>query len=231
MKKTLVLILALVMMCGLAACNFGKPVPAPASIPSQAASTPADSSQDSESGITVGDIDFSSLLSGNGATDKIYGAMSPAEKQSIIDEAKKDGVDVSFGTDGSMTLVDPDGSTVVQKPDGTWSIKDSDGSESQFGGNWPDNEYTRLLPKPDFALLMASETENSFVVAFSGPTLEQIISYVSGVKAKGFTVDMQEENQEIMGLVAYSFTAFNAAGYRVEIFSSMGACTMEIFRP
>ena len=174
------------------------------------------------------DIDFAAIMAGNGATDVVWGKQDEATKQAIIADAKKDGVDVSFGADGSMTIVDPDGTTMVQKPDGTWVVKDADGGEGQIGGDWPDNEFTKLIPKPDFELFVANTETDSFSVAFTSATIEQIRAYAAKVKAAGFNINEEVKDQEIMGMVIYSFTAENADGYTVEITSANGTSALTI---
>ena len=174
------------------------------------------------------DIDFASIMAGNGATDVVWGKQDEATKQAIIADAKKDGVDVSFGTDGSMTVVDTDGTTMVQKPDGTWVVKDEDGGEGQIGGDWPDNEFTKLIPKPDFELFGANTETDSFSAAFTSATIEQIRAYAAKVKAAGFNINEEVEDQEAMGMVIYSFTAENADGYTVEITFANGTSSLSI---
>lgn len=176
----------------------------------------------------VGDIDIGSIMSGNGSTDTVYGQLDEASKQQIISDLESEGYDVSFGTDGSMTIVDPDGTTMVQKPDGTWVVKDDEGGEGQLGGDWPDNEFTKLIPKPDFELFAANTETDSFSVAFTSATVEQIRDYVTKVKAAGFNIDEEVEDQEMMGMVIYSFTAENADGYTVEITSANGTSSLTI---
>ena len=176
----------------------------------------------------VGDIDIGSIMSGNGSTDTVYGQLDEASKQQIISDLAKDGYKASFGADGSMTIVDPDGTTVVQKPDGTWVIKDEDGGEGQLGGDWPDNEFTKLIPKPDFELFAANTETDSFSVAFTSATIEQIRDYAAKVKAAGFNINEEVEDQEVMGMVIYSFTAENADGYTVEITSANGTSALTI---
>ena len=176
----------------------------------------------------VGDIDIGSIMSGNGSTDTIYGQLDEASKQQIISDLAKDGYEASFGADGSMTVVNPDGTTVVQKPDGTWVIKDEDGGEGQIGGDWPDNEFTKLIPKPDFELFAANTETDSFSVAFMSATIEQIKDYAAKVKAAGFNINEVVEDQEVMGMVIYSFTAENADGYTVEITSANGTSALTI---
>jgi len=167
-------------------------------------------------------------MSGNGSTDTIYGQLDEAGKQQIISDLAKDGYEDSFGADGSMTIVDPDGTTMVQKPDGTWAVKDEDGGEGQIGGDWPDNEFTKLVPKPDFELFAANTETDSFTVAFKSTTVEQIRDYVTKVKAAGFNIDEEVKDQEVMGMVIYSFTAENADGYTIEITSANGTSSITI---
>ena len=176
----------------------------------------------------VGNIDIGSITSGNGSTDTIYGQLDEASKQQIISDLAKDGYEASFGADGSMTIVDPDGTTMVQKPDGTWVVKDEDGGEGQIGGDWPDNEFTKLIPKPDFELFAANTETDSFSVAFMSATIEQIKDYAAKVKAAGFNINEEVEDQEVMGMVIYSFTAENADGYTVEITSANGTSSLSI---
>ena len=167
----------------------------------------------------VGDIDIGSIMSGNGSTDTVYGQLDEASKQQIISDLAKDGYKASFGADGSMTVVNPDG---------TWVVKDEDGGEGQIGGDWPDNEFTKLIPKPDFELFAANTETDSVSVAFMSATIEQIKDYAAKVKAAGFNINEEVEDQEIMGMVIYSFTAKNADGYTIEITSANGTSSITI---
>ncbi len=166
--------------------------------------------------------DFSSIMAGNGGTDTVWGLQDPARKQQIIDSAKADGYDVSFGNDGSMTVEDKDGTVLVQKPDGSWTMQGEEGQSAQFGGDWPDNELTRLVPKPDFKLAGASASDDEFTAAFQSVTVDQIKAYAERVKAKGFTVDAEEADQNVYGVVVYTYTAYDANGCCVEISFASG---------
>lgn len=231
MKKLLALLLSALLMLSLAACGGGNesnddPLKREDGTSNPASQTGGDNTPGTSA--DIGDIDFGSILGGNGATDVVYGKQDEATKQAIIDEAKKDGVDVSFGSDGSMTVKDTDGTEIVQKPDGTWVVKDGEGGEGQIGGNWPDNEFTKLVPKPDFTLTAANTDSNGFTVAFSGATMEQMRDYAEKVKAKGFTIDPESEEQEVMGMVIFTYAASNADGYRIEIVSAAGTSGITI---
>ena len=233
--KLFALLLALTLVFTLAACGNGNNDDPSGS--QQGTNTPLNreddtSSTDNQGGenstVNPEDIDFAAIMAGNGATDIVWGKQDEVTKQAIIADAKKDGVDVSFGADGSMTVVDTDGTTMVQKPDGTWVVKDEDGGEGQLGGDWPDNEFTKLIPKPDFELFAANTETDSFTVAFKSATVEQIRDYVTKVKSAGFNINEEVEDQEMMGMVIYSFTAENADGYTVEITSANGTSALTI---
>ena len=235
LTKLLALLLALTLVFTLAACGNGNNDDPSGS--QQGTNAPLNREDDTSSTENQGgenstvnpeDIDFAAIMAGNGATDVVWGKQDEATKQAIIADAKKDGVDVSFGTDGSMTVVDTDGTTMVQKPDGTWVVKDEDGGEGQIGGDWPDNEFTKLIPKPDFELFAANTETDSFSVAFMSATIEQIKDYAAKVKAAGFNINEEVEDQEVMGMVIYSFTAENADGYTVEITSANGTSALTI---
>ena len=172
--------------------------------------------------------DFSAIMAGKGATDTVWGKQDAATRQSIVDSAKEGGYDVSFGADGSMTITDTDGTVIVQQPDGTWVMKDADGQTAQLGGNWPDNEFTRLVPKPGFKLAGASTSEDEFSAAFQSVDVDQIKAYAEQVKASGFTVDAEEEDQNFYGLVVYTYLAYNADGYCVEITFANGTSGITI---
>ena len=230
MKKILLLLLSVVLVFSLIACgNEENPDPSGSENPVVSQSGENNEDQGGEnSTVNPEDIDFAAIMAGNGATDVVWGKQDEATKQAIIADAKKDGVDVSFGTDGSMTVVDTDGTTMVQKPDGTWVVKDADGGEGQLGGDWPDNEFTKLIPKPDFELFAANAETDSFSVAFTSATIEQIKDYAAKVKAAGFNINEEVEDQEVMGMVIYSFTAENADGYTVSLTFASGNSGLEI---
>ena len=239
LTKLLALLLALTLVFTLAACGNGNNDDPSGS--QQGTNAPLNREDDTSStenqGGTqsgnndpsnVGNIDIGSITSGNGSTDTIYGQLDEASKQQIISDLAKDGYEASFGADGSMTIVDPDGTTMVQKPDGTWVVKDEDGGEGQIGGDWPDNEFTKLIPKPDFELFAANTETDSFSVAFMSATIEQIKDYAAKVKAAGFNINEEVEDQEVMEMVIYSFTAENADGYTVEITFANGTSSLSI---
>ncbi|MBR7092662.1 MAG: hypothetical protein IKI50_05705 [Clostridia bacterium] len=175
-----------------------------------------------------GNIDFSSIMAGSGSTDTVWGQQDAASRQQIIEAARAEGYDVSFGADGSMTVKGEDGTVVVQKPDGTWTMQDKDGSSAQLGGSWPDNEFTRLVPRPDFTLAGASTEEDTFTAAFQSVELEQVKAYANQLKASGFTEDPEEVDQNAYGVIVYTYSAHNADDVYVEITFASGVSGLTI---
>lgn len=213
MKKIFTIIMVATMLFALVACGNSE---------NTNPSTPESSGNNTEA------TDISGYLNGIGTSTAIYSNMTADQKQALIAEAAKDGVEVTFNTDGSTVIKEPDGSTMTQHADGTWTIKDADGNEVTFGADWPDNEFTKLIPKPDFAVAMAGVSGGVFAVAFSDVTLDQLKAYVEKVKSAGFTVNSDVTDMEYAGMVVYSYVASNFSGYIVNIYSSAGSCGMSI---
>ncbi len=172
--------------------------------------------------------DFSSILAGNGATGTVWGNLDASARQEIIAAAKAEGYDVSFDGDGHMSIKGDDGTSFVQNSDGTWNVKTGDGDIAQYGGNWPDNAFTRMVPKPDFPLLAANTSEDEFTVAFQNVTVDQIRAYAAKLKACGFTIDAEEEDQTTYGVVIYTYSAYHADGYYVDLSFAVGQCGLTI---
>lgn len=229
MKKIIVLMLSLLLVFSLVACDGGdNPNPSGTNNNDDPLNRdPGTSQSGNQGGATSGDV--GSMLSGIGSSTTLYSDMDAASKQAFIAEGARQGLDISFGADGSTTIVDTtDGTTVIQKPDGNWVFSDGHGGEGQVGGNWPDNEYTKLVPKPSFELYAAVVDAETFSVMFTNATVEQLKAYVEQVKAAGFNLNEELTDENIMGMSIYTFTAENADGYSVEVFSASGTTGMRI---
>ena len=233
MKKLLILMLALLLAFSLVACDSGDnpnnddPLNRDPGTSQNGGENNNGTQGGTQGGATSGDV--GSMISGIGSSTALYSDMDAASKQAFIAEGARQGLDISFGADGSTTIVDTtDGTTLIQKPDGNWVFSDGQGGEGQIGGNWPDNEYTKLVPKPSFELYAAVIEGETFSVMFTNVTIEQIKAYAEQVKAAGFNINEEVEDQEAMGMVIYSFTAENADGYTVEITSANGTSSLSI---
>ena len=233
MKKLIALLLALVMVFALAACDSGDapnnddPLNRDPGTSQNGGENNNETQGGTQSGAASGDV--GSMISGIGSSTALYSDMDAASKQAFIAEGARQGLDISFGADGSTTIVDTtDGTTLIQKPDGNWVVKDADGGEGQIGGDWPDNEFTKLVPKPSFELYAAAVDGDTFSVLFTNATIEQLKAYADQVKAAGFNLNEELTDQNVMGMVIYTFSAENADGYSVEIFSASGSSGMRI---
>ena len=230
MKKIIAVLLTLTLAFALSSCSFIKNA---AGTQSDAPLTRDDTSkqagtQDGTASQSDGKIDFGSIMAGNGGIDTVWGKQDDATKQQIIDQAKEEGMDVSFGDDGTMTVTDKDGSKVKQNADGSWIVVNDDGTQSQFGGEWPENRFTKLVPKPDFKLFGASLEDDEFSVMFTDVTVDQVKEYAEKLKANGFNKDVEVEDQNVMGMAIYSFEANNAEGYHVNLSMAVGFCGLTI---
>jgi predicted small lipoprotein YifL len=219
MKKALFIILALVLVISTMAGCGGKD---DNNTPSGNSNTPGTSQG--------GNANVPDLAGAIGGTSKLSD-FDTATRQKMIDEARAAGGDLEFKADGSVVYTDPDGGKVIQKPDGTWVWENENGNQGQMGGDWPDNEFTKLLPKPDFALTAANTSGNTFSVGFASVTVEQVKAYVEQVKAKGFTVNPDLQDENMMGIVVYSYEAKNADGYKLTITFAAGTTGLEIRKP
>ena len=233
MKKLIALLLALVMVFALAACDSGDapnnddPLNRDPGTSQNGGENNNETQGGTQSGAASGDV--GSMISGIGSSTALYSDMDAASKQAFIAEGARQGLDISFGADGSTTIVDTtDGTTLIQKPDGNWVFSDGQGGEGQIGGNWPDNEYTKLVPKPSFELYAAVIEGETFSVMFTNATIEQIKAYAEQVKAAGFNLNEELTDENVMGMVIYSFAAENADGYSVEVFSASGTTGLRI---
>ncbi|MDR0906747.1 MAG: hypothetical protein LBN00_11365 [Oscillospiraceae bacterium] len=214
MKKLMTLILAFALIVTMAACG---------------GNSSGDSSGDSGGGVSTPAYDLEAEISSIGKISEY----DDAAKQAMIDEARAEGGDIDFKADGSVVYTDADGSKTVQNADGSWTVDTGDGGQFEVGsGDWPDNEFTKLLPKPDLPVSMTGVgTEDSDFQAVLVATIEQTRAYAEQVRDKGFTVDAETEDREIMGMSIYYYTAKNAAGYKVEVTFSGGMSVVTVKKP
>ena len=138
---------------------------------------------------------------------------------------RDDGTDANVYVIGGKPL-DPSES-VTAAPSGP-SIPGFDPYSLIGKAEWPDNEFTKQVPEPPFSLLTASEDDGTFTAAFRNVTDGQIRDYVEKVKAAGFTEDPELQDETVMGIAIYSYTASNAAGYTVTVALSSGMGSISI---
>ncbi len=243
MKKIIACLIIALLTMALVACNTpaddtpedsaGKQEQSGA--PSDDSTTPEDDTTpagDESRGEENRDLpDFDDIFSG-GSTDTVWGQADEATKQAILEAGRQSGMEITFGSDGSMTVSDPaNGQTITQKPDGTWVISGEDGFEGQLGGGWPDNEFTKIIPKPDFTVTVAAVENGEFVVAFVEVAVEKVKAYAEQLQAAGYTLDPNVIDTSADGTTYYVYSASHENGYTVTVYYSGGACGMSMTKP
>lgn len=89
-----------------------------------------------------------------------------------------------------------------------------------MGGEWPDNDFTRHVVKPDFEIQFTQQEADSFMVSFSNVTVQQMKAYADELRDAGFNLSEEENDEVAWGY--YSFSADNADGYRVTVAFTSG---------
>ena len=215
MKKTIALLLSLLLVFSLAACGEKQE-----DIKNDAPLHREDGGQQEQQSKVnqpeISSVDLDAVKEGKGDSQIIWAQQDEATKKSFAEAEKEDGAEVTFGEDGSTTIKDANGDLYVQSPDGSWTFSSGE-SDVKLDFGWPDNEFTALVPAPKFAV-SASETDGSeFAAAFADPTIEQIKAYAQELKAAGFAEDVSEAEQSIGGMTIYSYSASDKNGHTVEL--------------
>jgi hypothetical protein len=149
---------------------------------------------------------------------------------------------------GRTTKVGPDGKHDPTKQDDSLVIKkgemrlDQKDGYGQWGGEWPDDEYTRRLPRPPLPLKSATLNEKShsfgafFMQNEKNPQKDMEVwkGYIEKIKARGFTIDAEtyEFEKEKNGFDGHGYKAKDSAGYfvRANCDVIMG-CVVYLYHP
>ena len=176
------------------------------------------------------DLDMEKIYSDIEAsiTDQLEEKLVQEVQNMVNEELKEVGITVELKEDGSTKVETGMGIEVTQKEDGTWNVEAKEGEIEELDGDWPENEFTKQVPKPSFDATAANTQDKSFSVAFVDTNVEVIRAYVEELKNAGFTVDASSKDVEVFGVVAYSYKASNGAGYRVEVTFAEKMCGMTI---
>ena len=176
------------------------------------------------------DLDIDKIYSDIEAaiTDQLADKLVQEVQNMVNEELKEVGMTVEIKEDGSTKITSETGIGVTQKEDGSLEIEAAEGEIEQLDGNWPENEFTKQVPKPSFQPTAANTQSKAFSVAFVDASVEDIRNYVEELKAAGFTVNDTNKDVEVLGVVAYAFTASNGKGYKVEVTYAQNMCGMTI---
>ena len=157
-----------------------------------------------------GDIDFEAIFAGT--SDIKLNNLSESEKQAIIDAGEAAGVTVLFTDIDDVVFF----TRLSDEYNAAWTLDGwtvwSDSDSALNTAEWPDDEFTRLITKPDFDLFLTNTYEDTFTAVFRNVTLAQIKTYTESVKTAGFTV-----NPELDEKTTYKYTASNGKGYSIEL--------------
>ena len=93
-----------------------------------------------------------------------------------------------------------------------------------FSTTWPENEFTKQVPKPKFDTSVGVPVDNGFAAVCTA-TVDELKDYVKDLKRAGFTKGDNTTDQSALGFTVYSYQASNSKGYTVEVTYSnaMGA--------
>ena len=176
------------------------------------------------------DLDIDQIYSDieTAITDQLADKMVQEVQNIVNEELKEIGITVEVKEDGSTKIETEIGIEVTQKEDGSWEVEVPEGEIEELDGDWPNNEFTKQVPKPSFGARAANTQEKSFSIAFVDTKVEDIRNYVEELKKAGFTVNASNKDVEVFGVVAYSYKASNDAGYRVEVTFAENMCGMII---
>ena len=97
-----------------------------------------------------------------------------------------------------------------------------------FSAEWPENELTKQVPKPKFDTTLGGTVEGNTFSALTAATPEQLKEYVADLKKAGFDKDDATEDQNVLGMAVYTYTANNGKGYTVAVSYFAGASTITI---
>lgn len=94
--------------------------------------------------------------------------------------------------------------------------------------DWPDSALGRAVPAPGFPGMTVVESGES-ISAISAETSEAAVkAYVSRLKAAGFTVNADENEQSVAGYTIYSFSASDKNGVFVTIQFIQGTTSFSV---
>lgn len=178
------------------------------------------------------DLDIDKIYSDTetAITEQLEDKLLQEVQNMVNEELKEVGMTVEIKKDGSTKIQTETGIGVTQREDGSLEIEATEGEIEQLDGNWPKNDFTKQVPKPDFQPTAANTQEKSFSVAFVDAKVEDIRNYVEELKNAGFTVNATNKDVEVFGVVAYAYTASNGNGYKVEVTYAQDMCGMTITR-
>ena len=96
-----------------------------------------------------------------------------------------------------------------------------------FSAEWPENEYTKQVPKPKFDVGLGTLTGEGYVV-LCGATIPELRDYVKDLQQAGFSKNASTTDESVFGMTVFAYEADNGKGYRVELGNAMGMSTITV---
>ncbi|MDR1927519.1 MAG: hypothetical protein LBQ33_02640, partial [Oscillospiraceae bacterium] len=96
------------------------------------------------------------------------------------------------------------------------------GDGTIFTAQWPENEFTKQVPKPDFDVAFGGTSDSEFSVLCANASVDALRDYTKQLKKKGFDKNAETTDESVFGMTTYSYSAENGKGYAVEVASALG---------
>jgi hypothetical protein len=163
-------------------------------------------------------------ITASGTSEHFEGSV--VEKNCKKMDVKKNGEEFHINTD------DTNGKNTKMFLDNDKMKIENKNGYGQFSGEWPDDEYTRLLPKPPFPLIFANAKKGKFGAMFDAKAVKMnmIESYADKLKSRGFTVDAKES--KLSSINHFSYKAKNSNGYFVRFTcGEASTCLINLYTP
>jgi len=86
-------------------------------------------------------------------------------------------------------------------------------SDSSNSMKWPDNEFTKDVPKPNFRIVDINDSveEKLMTIAFQDVDINQVRAYADQLKAAGFTQKPTEFDTAYEGVEYYGYSAYRSS--------------------
>ncbi|MDR2031791.1 MAG: hypothetical protein LBP86_05970 [Azoarcus sp.] len=154
--------------------------------------------------------------------------------------------------DGGVGPQGEDTQTVMKKGGDRTELRTDkkDGSYGQFNGEWPDDEYTRRIPRPPLPLNFVNlrKASEKLVAMFdpqassgsdfeSDATVRKMRNYVAQLKARGFTeiVTDKKKKYNAVDYESFIYEAKDPAGYMARVSCGSGngkvTCDLNLYAP
>jgi len=155
----------------------------------------------------------------------LAGCGAKADPKDAVETTTAAGPEISLPEFPTATNPPANGNETQPPSPGEWNF----GEGTVFTEQWPDNEFTRQVPKPGFELsAIGVTTAEGFVAMFVNVEPQQLRDYVKDLQNAGFTKDAETTDESVVGMYVFTYKAGSSRGYTVEVVSSFVVNTITI---